>query len=36
VSSAHPREAKALLEFLASPEAAPDVASTGLDPLATK
>ena len=33
VGAAHPREAKQLLDFLASPEAAPDVASTGLDPL---
>ncbi|SDG65003.1 substrate-binding domain-containing protein [Paraburkholderia phenazinium] len=36
VSAAHPREAKRFLDFLASPEAAPDVASTGLDPLAGK
>jgi molybdate transport system substrate-binding protein len=35
VGAAHPREAKQFLDFLASPEAAPDVASTGLDPLAT-
>lgn len=35
VGSTHPREAKAFLDFLASPEAAPDVASTGLDPLST-
>ncbi|SIO62092.1 substrate-binding domain-containing protein [Paraburkholderia phenazinium] len=34
VGAAHPREAKQFLDFLASPEAAPDVASTGLDPLA--
>ena len=33
VGAAHPREARQLLDFLASPEAAPDVASTGLDPL---
>lgn len=35
-SAAHPREARQLLDFLASPEAAPDGASTGLDPLAAK
>jgi len=34
VSAAHPREARQFLDFLASPEAASDVASTGLDPLA--
>ena len=33
VGAAHPREARQFLDFLASPEAAPDVASTGLDPL---
>lgn len=33
VGATHPREAKAFLDFLASPEGAPDVASTGLDPL---
>jgi molybdate transport system substrate-binding protein len=36
VNAAHPREARQLIDFLASPEAAHDVASTGLDPLATK
>jgi molybdate transport system substrate-binding protein len=35
VGSAHPLEARELLNFLASPEAAPDIASTGLDPLST-
>ena len=34
VGAAHPSEARQLLDFLASPEAASDVASTGLDPLA--
>ena len=33
--AAHPREARQLLDFLASPEAAPDIASTGLDPPGT-
>ena len=32
VGATHPREARQFLDFLASPEAAPDVASTGLDP----
>jgi molybdate transport system substrate-binding protein len=32
-ASTHPQEAKRLLEFLASPEAAPALAKTGLDPL---
>ncbi|HEV3426098.1 MAG TPA: substrate-binding domain-containing protein [Paraburkholderia sp.] len=35
VGAAHPREARQLLDFLASPEAAPDIATTGLDPLGT-
>jgi len=33
VGAKHPQEAKALMEFLASPAAAPDVAKTGLDPI---
>jgi molybdate transport system substrate-binding protein len=33
VGAAHPREAKALLDFIASPAAAPEVAKTGLDPI---
>jgi molybdate transport system substrate-binding protein len=33
VGAAHPDEARQFLDFLASPEAAPDIASTGLDPL---
>ena len=33
VGTQHPAEAKALLEYLASPEAAPVVTQTGLDPL---
>ncbi|WDD96507.1 substrate-binding domain-containing protein [Burkholderia sp. FERM BP-3421] len=33
VSARHPREARALLDYLASPEAAADVARTGLDPV---
>ena len=34
VGAVHPREARQFLDFLASPEAASDVAATGLDPLA--
>ena len=33
VGAQHPAEAKALLEYLASPEAAPVVTQTGLDPV---
>jgi|SRR5579864_2405981 len=36
VGAQHPQEAKALLEFLSSPEAAPEVAKTGLDPVSGK
>ncbi|ORC48880.1 hypothetical protein B2G74_12320 [Burkholderia sp. A27] len=32
----HPQEARQLLQFLASPEAAADIAGTGLDPLNKK
>jgi molybdate transport system substrate-binding protein len=35
VSSQHPQEARQLLRFLASPAAAADMSSTGLDPLRT-
>ncbi|HYS65749.1 MAG TPA: substrate-binding domain-containing protein, partial [Paraburkholderia sp.] len=34
--SQHPQEARQLLQFLASPEAAADIAGTGLDPLNKK
>jgi ABC-type molybdate transport system, periplasmic component len=33
IGAKHPQEAKALMDFLASPAAAPDVAKTGLDPV---
>jgi molybdate transport system substrate-binding protein len=36
VGAEHPHEAKAFLDFLASPEAAPEVARTGLDPLSAQ
>jgi molybdate transport system substrate-binding protein len=36
VSSKHPEEAKALLQFLASPAARSVVTSTGLDPVSTQ
>lgn len=36
VGAQHPQEAKALLEFLSSPEAAPEVAKSGLDPVSGK
>lgn len=36
VGSTHPKEAAALLKFLASPAAQPDVKSTGLDPIAAQ
>ncbi|AXL49808.1 molybdenum ABC transporter substrate-binding protein [Paraburkholderia caffeinilytica] len=35
VGAEHPKEAKALLDYLASPAAQPDVTSTGLDSIAT-
>ncbi|WP_345811266.1 substrate-binding domain-containing protein [Paraburkholderia sp. PREW-6R] len=36
VASQHPQEARQLLQFLASPAAAADIAGTGLDPLNSK
>jgi molybdate transport system substrate-binding protein len=36
VGAQHPQEAKALLEFLSSPEVAPEVAKSGLDPVSGK
>jgi molybdate transport system substrate-binding protein len=35
VSAQHPKEAKALLDYLASPAVQPEVTSTGLDSVAT-